>query len=953
MVDSASEIFGDAPNIAARVQALAEPGTVMVTARVQRQVAGLFVVEDRGAHALKGVPEPTTLYRIVRASGGGRRSGQRALTPLVGRDEEVTMLLRRWERARQGEGQFVAIVGEPGLGKSRLIEEFHTRLADTPHTWVEWSSSQLLQNTPLHPIAEWGRSASAAPKSPRSGALPTSKDARPGQTRPRGICPLLAPLLDVPLPPERAPALAREELRRRQMAAILAWVTAGARTQPVVLAFEDFTGPIRPRSTYCAVSPSAARWRRFWSSRRRGRNFAALGRALASRHDHARAARSRPGPANGRCELAQRHALSREVIDGVSERTGGVPLFIEEVTRLLLERGEQGGAQAIPPTLQQSLAARLDRLGPAREVAMIGAVLGRGFSIRCYARSRAWRMRRCNEALEKLAEADILLVEGLPPHAELSLQARADPGRGLRKPARKAAARRCTAASPRRCATNSRIARTAEPEALAHHFTQAGLTDAAIEYWGKAGDQALRRSAFQEAIAHLGKAIEIADKENGGKAAGVAGQRQQLHVAYGNALFAARGPGARETTEAFARAREAAAGDKYALERLAVDYGLWAGSYLRGELSSMRAYAKDFLSDVDAKTPDSPEAGIAHRTVGITHHFAGEYAEAREHLDRAIALFQPGRDDDLAFRFGIDPGVGAMAYLAIVLWPVGEIDRAVWLVQGMQTRLAGVSHIGARAFIRLYAAIFELMRGDQLRAAPNAIELARLARDRDLNMWSAFGAFLEGWATAESGALGGLEFMRRGVDLLREQRVLMFDGPLKIALAEAEARAGDVNRALAILDETLATSDRIGFRAFEAELRRARGEILLKRDPATPRAPRGRSDRDRHHAPAGNAQLRIARRAVARQALPIDRPPGRGARRARAALEGFAPTLEMPEIAEAQALLGSLAEAEEVKADVASRQRRLHLQISYGKAVMWSRGYAAEETKAAFRALMN
>src|SRR5208282_5672197 len=157
VVDAAGEIYGDAPNIAARVQALAEPGAVLVTARVQRQVAGLFVAEERGTHTLKGVPEPTALFRLVRASGGGRRSGARNLTSLVGRDDEMAMLLRRWERARQGDGQLVMIVGEPGLGKSRLIEEFHARLADTPHTWVEWSCSQLLQNTPLHPIAEWGR----------------------------------------------------------------------------------------------------------------------------------------------------------------------------------------------------------------------------------------------------------------------------------------------------------------------------------------------------------------------------------------------------------------------------------------------------------------------------------------------------------------------------------------------------------------------------------------------------------------------------------------------------------------------------------------------------------------------------------------------------------------------------------------------------------------------------
>ena len=157
VVDAAGEIYGDAPNVAARVQALAEPGEVVVTARVQRQVAGLFVAEERGSHTLKGVPEPVVLFRMVRASGGGRRAGQRNLTPLVGRDDETTMLMRRWERARQGDGQLVLIVGEPGIGKSRLIEEFHVRLGDVPHTWVEWSCSQLLQNTPLHPIAEWGR----------------------------------------------------------------------------------------------------------------------------------------------------------------------------------------------------------------------------------------------------------------------------------------------------------------------------------------------------------------------------------------------------------------------------------------------------------------------------------------------------------------------------------------------------------------------------------------------------------------------------------------------------------------------------------------------------------------------------------------------------------------------------------------------------------------------------
>ena len=174
VVDANGEAFGEAPNVAARVQAAAEPGSVLVTGSVQRQVAGLFVVEEKGAHGLKGVAQPLSLYRVVRASGGGRRGGLRALTQFVGREEQLGFLARRWERVRAGEGQLVLIVGEPGLGKSRLIEEFHSRLAETRHTWVEWSASQLLQNTPLHPIAEWGRFRLARMRRP-SNASPTSK----------------------------------------------------------------------------------------------------------------------------------------------------------------------------------------------------------------------------------------------------------------------------------------------------------------------------------------------------------------------------------------------------------------------------------------------------------------------------------------------------------------------------------------------------------------------------------------------------------------------------------------------------------------------------------------------------------------------------------------------------------------------------------------------------------
>ena len=947
MVDAAGEVFGDAPNLAARVQAAAEPGSVLITLNVQRQIAGLFVAEELAARELKGVSDPVQLFHIIRASGGRRRGGARALTPFVGREEELGLLTRRWERARAGEGQLVLVVGEPGLGKSRLIEEFHSQLAETPHTWSEWSASQLLQNTPLHPIVEWGRLrfGTDAPAEQRLADLE-------GTLRLTGLdpaehAPLLAPLVDIPLPPDRATNFPPEELRRKQLAAMTAWVLAGARSQPLVLAFEDLhwadptsldllrafadRGAQAPLLVLATTRPE---FRAPWS--------------LRSHHSLiSLSPLDRAGVARMVGEISARHALSKELIEGVNERTGGVPLFVEEVTRLLVERGAQGGVQAIPPTLQQSLAARLDRLGPAREVAQVGAVLGRDFVYALLRDVAGLDESALQPALERLAEADLLFVEGAPPEATyrfkhaLIQDAAYD---SLLKSRRQALHRRAGEIlrdQPERA--------TAEPEAVAHHFTQAGLDDLAIEWWGKAGDQALRRSAFQEAIAHLGKAIAMADEAADGKVAGDSGQRQQLHAAYGNALFAARGPGAPETTGAFARARESV-GDKDAFGRLAADYGLWVGSFARGELSPMRAHAATFLSDVEAR-PDSPEAGIAHRVQGTTHWFAGEFLQARQHIERALALFQPGRDDDLAFRFGIDAGVGAMLYLALTLWPLGDIGRAISLVRDAEARSASLAHIGTRAHGKRHVAMFELMRGDPPRCALNALELARLTGEHDLPMWGAWGVFLEGLATAESGMVsGGLEAMRRGAELLREQNVLPFDGLQKIVLAEAEARAGDVDRAVVVLDEALATCERTGHRAFEAELHRVRGRMLLKRDPANPApAEEALPNRARHRESSkARAAGVCARRfrspsSTSRPAAPPTPTPS-----SRPRSKVFRRRQKCPRSPRHKRCCPRYRKNDEVKAEAARRQRLTQLHAARGVALFAARGGGAPETTAAF-----
>ena len=660
VVDAAGEIYGDVANIAARVQTLAEPGAVLVTARVQRQVAGLFVAEECGTHTLKGVPEPTALFRLVRASGGGRRSGQRNLTPLVGRDEEIAVLMRRWERARQGEGQLVMIVGEPGLGKSRLIEEFHLRLKETPHTWSEWTCSQLLQNTPLHPIAEWGRQRFGGADIPAERRLADLENTL-AQVKidPVENASLLAPLLDIPLLREGVSTLAPEELRRRQLAALTNWVMASAKTQPLVLAFEDLhwadpttldvlrgiaeRGALVPLYIVATTRPE---FRPPWGMRSHHGTISLAPLDRAQVRDMV-------------SELSARHALSREVVDDVAARTGGVPLFVEEVTRLLLERGEQGGAQVIPPTLQQSLMARLDRLGPAREVAQIGSVIGRGFSYKLLKAIAGMDDVPLEAALEKLSDADVVLVEGVLPDSDYRVKhalIQDAAYENLLKSRRQLLHRRIAETLRDRFADKA----AAEPETLAHHFTQAGLTDAAIEWWGKAGDQALRRSAFQEAIAHLGKAIEMADKtgEAAPRSAAVtawASQRLKLQTSYGQAIMWSKGFGAEEAKVAFGRAKELAASVDNPAERFVTYYGQWANSGMRDGHASARDIAETFLREV-GNGARTPEATTARRMLGLTRHMQGDFMDARTHLEEALRIYDPRWSHNEKFRLSLEPG---------------------------------------------------------------------------------------------------------------------------------------------------------------------------------------------------------------------------------------------------------------------------------------------------------
>ena len=911
VLDASGEIYGDVANVAARVQALADPGAILVTARVRRQIAGLFIAEERGTHALKGVPEPTALFRLVRASGGGRRSGQRNLTPLVGRDEEIAMLMRRWERARQGEGQLALIVGEPGLGKSRLIEEFHSRLSDTPHTWVEWSCSQLLQNTPLHPIAEWGRQRFGADMAAERRLADLESSLAQVRLEPAENAPLLAPLLDISLPPERAPKLSGEELRRRQLAALTNWVMASAKVQPVVLTFEDLhwadpttldvlkgiaeQGALAPLLIIATTRPE---FRPPWSMRSHHGTMSLAPLDRAQVRDMV-------------VELSARHALPKEVVEDVAARTGGVPLFVEEVTRLLLERGTQGGIQAIPPTLQQSLMARLDRLGPARELAQIGAVIGRGFSYALIHDVAGMEDAPLQAALDKLAEADIVLVQGLPPQSDYRFKhalIQDAAYENLLKSRRQVLHRRVAETLRDRFAGTA----AAEPEVLAHHFTQAGETDAAIEWWGKAGDQALRRSAFKEAAAHLGKAIAMADKAAesapGAAVATIpANQRLKLQTSYGRAMMWSKGYSAPETTAAFARAQELIAATDDADERFITYIGLWVNRLARGELALARETAETFRRDAE-NAGRLTETAVALRYLGLSCYFHGDLVEAHDHLIGALSIYDPERDREARFRFGLDTGVNAMALLASVKWELGDLSEARAQIEQTMVRANDSAYSLDRLFAYFWKTILESLVGNAEAALHAGEVVVEIAQRHETKHYLALGQAYVSWARARLGdGATSLAELRAAMATLADMGNKVDVPRLQGLLAELEAERESVDEALARIDRALALARETGGHAEEPFLHRIRGEILLKRDPVSPAAAE-----ESFLAAIGIAQHQKARSFELRAALSLGKLYQSTGRAADAhavlapALEGFSPTPEFPEIEEAQALFAAL-----------------------------------------------
>jgi predicted ATPase len=531
-------------------------------------------------------------------------------------------------------------------------------------------------------------------------------------------------------------------------------------------------------------------------------------------------------------ELAARHALPKDVVDGVTERTGGVPLFVEEVTRLLLERGEHGGTHAIPPTLQQSLTARLDRLGPAREVAQIGAVIGRDFSYPLLRAVAGTEDVPLQMALERLAETDILLVQGLPPDANYRFKhvlIQDAAYENLLKSRRQVLHRRVGEALRDHFAATA----AAEPELLAHHFTQAGLTEAAIEWWSKAGQRSLERSAFVEAVVQLTLALDQITS----LPATPAQRREQIkfQVALITPLIHVKGFAAPETRAAIERARllidqARSLGDPPAdpLTLFSALYGFLAMNIVGFNGDILRQLAAEFLAFAE-KQGTTPLLLTAHRLVGICLLYLGDIVASLPHFERTIELYDPAEHRSLAMRFGQDAEVHALCYQSWALWLLGYPRAALMDARRAVHGARGIGQAGTLMTVLALTVFPYVFCGDDAAALALLDELAGLADEKGSLYWKAFAMWLQGWLLTLAGkAPEAVHMLTSGITAFRSTGAALFAPTQFSCLATAYAKAGqfdDARRSISDATKAIETSKETWF---EAEANRVAGEIALK-----------------------------------------------------------------------------------------------------------------------------
>jgi class 3 adenylate cyclase/predicted ATPase len=841
-------IVGETPNLAARLQGIAEPDRVIIAEGTRRLLGDFFELEDLGAKELKGIAGPVRAWAVLGASSvESRFEAMHAIGPtvLVGRDEECELLMRRWSRAESGEGQVVLVSGEAGIGKSRLTAALLERLSVEPHTRVRYFCSPQHADSAFYPfIGQIERAAGLA----RDDTLKTKLDKLDtllAQTATSSQDTLLfAEMLSLQNDGRYAALdeLAPQQRRQRTMQALIFQMEALARQNPLLMIFEDahWTDPTSlevfgrlvdriPTLRALLIVTSRPEFNPPWIGRP---HVAALTiNRLSEREAGAlidRVAGNKPIPAS----------IRQDII----ERTDGIPLFVEEMTKAVIEAGSEtiaartieaipNPALAVPASLHASLMARLDRLGPAKVVAQIGAAIGREFSHAFLAAVVRKPEVELGSALDRLVEAGLLFRQGVPPHASYlfkhALVRDAAYGTLLRESRR---ARHVLIAET----LESQFAEVAEnqPELLAHHWTEAGLVDKAALFWGKAGQRSLARSALAEAITQFTRALDLMANLPGSPA--IRREQIRLRIAVANALMHAKGYAAPETKASLYEARSLieraeALGEPLEdpLLPFSILYGLWVASYNSFNGDTVRDLAAQILAFAEKQGTTVPRM-VGHRLWGISLLHTGEIAQGRAHLDSAKALYNPAEHRSLATRFGQEIGVGILYQRTLSLWMLGYPEAAI---TDSNQAIINARDLGQATTLMpalLYTSITHILCRNYAMAMEQSEELVTLAAEKGGALWEAFGILVRGSVLALTGrASDAVLTIGSGINALRSTGSTLWTPFWLSHLAKSHAEIGEFTEAGRYVEEATTTIETTKERLFEADVYRMAGDIAL------------------------------------------------------------------------------------------------------------------------------
>jgi class 3 adenylate cyclase/predicted ATPase len=835
-------VVGETPNLASRLQGLARPNTVVVATSTRRLLGDAFVCEDLGSYELKGISEPVKAWRVtgeraVESRFEAMRAGK--LTQFVGRQTELSQLLSLWERAKAGEGQVPLLCGEPGIGKSRLSMALFEQISAEPHMTIRHQCSPHHINSPFYPVirqferaARFERDDSADVKLKKLEALLSLA----GQAT-LADAPLFAALLSIPTG-GRYPELDLTPERQKNLtiAALSRHLLGLARTQPVLVVFEDvhwidpttldminqFIEPIKEAPILFLIT-----FRPEFFPPWLDQSNVTMFRLNRLGHDHARAIIA---------DITGGKALPADVYEQIISKTDGVPLFVEELTKTVLESGLLCDAgdryiiagplppPAIPTTLHDSLMARLDRLSPIKEIAQIAAAIGREFSYRLLNSVASTSEALLKGALAQLTAAELIFVRGEPPHS-----------RYVFKHALVQDAAYSSLLRGKRQQLHSRIAEVLEeqfadtvetqPELVAHHFEQAGISGPAIEYLRKAGQRAIERSANAEAIGHLKHALELLqslpDNSDHKRAA------LELEVMLGQAMIAGRGYAAPETMEILLRAKKLMTESTAPSQRFAILYGIWACYYVGGEVAMQQVTAAEFLAEAE-RHGDTAALCLAHRALGTTYLTMGEFTAGRGHLEQARKLYDPEHHPRFRFQYGQDIGATALCYLCWALWHLGYVDQASDVAAEAVKRAEAISHPHTLAYTLCHArGMMDVFRRRPEETQSYAAVVKSLCSEHGFPFWAAGGQILDGWAGACQGEIdAGIDALRGGLAAWRKTGARLWL-PIFLALeAEVHAKAGRNDAALQAVDQALATSEETGERWAVPEVLRMKAGLL-------------------------------------------------------------------------------------------------------------------------------